>query len=48
MMHKVIQHNKGNNETYRKNEISESNSYPLIPGRTPVNTTRSLISHCDR
>jgi len=26
-MHKVILHNRGNNETYRKNEDSENDSY---------------------
>jgi len=32
-MRKVTLHNCGNNETYRKNENSEGNSYTLTQGQ---------------
>jgi len=32
-MHKVTLHKQRNNETYRKNEDSEGNSYTLIQGQ---------------
>jgi len=38
-MRKVALHNRGNNETYRKNEDSEGNSYTLKQGQVAGSDT---------
>jgi len=38
-MRKVTLHNRGNNETYKKNEVSEGNSYTLIQGQVAGSNT---------